>query len=246
MLGPPVRLPKTMSESKKPDADGGEFLVFPEWHNKVPKIVFGVIGPMATALVIGLVWYYFSPRFTDVGYRPDQPVPYSHKLHAGNMGMDCRYCHNIVEDSHSAGVPSTSTCMNCHRHVKQNSPLLLPVRESFATGKPVPWVRIHKVADYAYFNHAAHVNPSADGTAAIGCESCHGRVDQMVVVSQQEPLSMRWCLDCHREPEKHLRPKSEVTTMGWQAPGGDQVAYGLKLKEENKITPPVHCSGCHR
>jgi len=246
MPGKPVRLPKTMSDAeKKPDADG-EFLVFPEWHNKVPKIIFGVIGPVVTALVIGLVWYYFSPEFTDVGYTPEQPVAYSHKLHAGNMGIDCRYCHSHVDQSPSAGVPSTATCMNCHRHVKKDSAELLPVRESWVTGQPVPWVRVHKVADYAYFNHAAHLNPREGGGAAIGCESCHGRVDQMVVVGQQEPLSMRWCLECHREPEKFLRPKSEITTMGYEAPGGDQVAAGLKLKAQDTINPPVHCSGCHR
>jgi len=218
------------NDVKKPDSEGDELLVFPEWHNRIPKIFFGVVGPVATAVVLGLVWYYFSPRFTDVGYRPEQPVPYSHKLHAGNMEMDCRYCHSHVEKSWSAGVPSTSTCMNCHRHVKTDSAALLPVRESHGTGEPVPWVRIHKVADYAYFNHAAHVNPAAEGNAAIGCESCHGRVDQMVVGQQQEPLSMRWCLDCHREPEKHLRPKDQITTMGYEPEGCDQIAAGLKLK----------------
>lgn len=245
-LGEPERLPKTMSEEKKPDTQGEGFFVFPEWHNKIPKVFFGVIGPIATAVIIGAVWYYFSPRFTDVGYRPEQPVPYSHKLHAGNMEMDCRYCHSHVERSWSAGVPPTETCMNCHRQVRKDSPALLPVRESWATGQPIPWVRVHKVADYAYFNHAAHVNPRAGATAAIGCESCHGRIDQMVVVGQQEPLSMGWCLDCHRAPENHLRPISEVTTMGYVPAGGDQIAVGQKLKADNQINPPVHCSGCHR
>lgn len=247
MLGAPARLPETMSDdAKTPDNDGEDLLVFPAWHNKVPPIIFGVIGPVATAVVIGLVWYYFSPRYTDTGYRPEQPVEYSHKKHAGDLGMDCRYCHSHVDKSWSAGVPPTETCMNCHRHVKKDSPKLLPVRESWATGQPVPWVRVHKVADYAYFNHSAHVNPRSESTAAIGCESCHGRIDQQIVVQQQEPLSMGWCLDCHREPELHLRPKSEVTTMGYEAPGGDQVAAGTKLKADNNINPPLHCSGCHR
>lgn len=212
--------------------------VFPEWHNRIPKIVFGVIGPVATVAVLGAVWYWFSPEFTDVGYRPHQPVAYSHKLHAGDLAMDCRYCHTGVERGAVAGVPPTQTCMNCHTAIRPDSPRLLPVRESWASGRPVEWVRIHKIPDYAYFEHAAHVR------AGVGCESCHGRIDQAVEVMQQEPLSMRWCLDCHRQPEQYLRPRDQVTTMGYQVP--DQLALGKELKEKHGINPPTHCSGCHR
>jgi hypothetical protein len=215
-----------------------EVWTFPAWHNKIPPLVFGVIGPVATIAVIGLVWYYFSPQYTDVGYMPVQPVPYSHKLHAGDLGIDCRYCHTGVERSAVAGVPPTQTCMNCHTQIQANSPNLLPVRASWASGDPVEWVRIHKTPDYAYFQHDAHIR------VGIGCESCHGRIDQMVEVSLAQPLSMSWCLDCHRQPEMHLRPRDKVTVMGYQAE--NQLQQGKELKEKYGVNPPIHCSGCHR
>lgn len=219
-----------------------EHLTFPEWHNKLPPIIFGVVGPLATAAVIFGVWYYFSPYFTDVGYRPEQPVPYSHKLHVGDLGMDCRYCHTGVEQGPHAGVPPTQTCMNCHSQIWTESPKLLPVRQSWVTGEPVPWVRIHKVPDFAYFDHSVHVS------ASIGCETCHGRVDQMIEVQQHAPLSMQWCVDCHMEPERNLRPADKVTAMGYaeKLTEDEQLAIGRKIKEEKSISPPIHCSGCHR
>ena len=132
---------------------------FPAWHNNVPPIFFLIVGPVATVLAIGLVWYYFSPKFTDVGYMPEQPVPYSHALHAGELKIDCRYCHVSVEKTAYAGIPPTATCMNCHQFVKTMSEKLKPIRESYADkNKPVEWVRIHKIADYAYFNHSVHIN----------------------------------------------------------------------------------------
>lgn len=219
-----------------------EVFVFPAWHNKVPKIIFGVIGPVATALVIGAVWYYFSPRNTDVGYRPVQPVAYSHKLHAGDLGMDCRYCHTGVEIGASARVPPTQTCMNCHTQVRKDSPKLLKVRESWATNEPIEWVRIHKTPDYAYFDHSAHIN------GGVGCESCHGRIDQMIEVAQAKPLNMGWCLDCHTAPEKHLRPKDKITAMGYAEAmkPEEQLKVGTELKKAYNSNPPIHCSGCHR
>ncbi len=223
--------------------DEDELFVFPSWHNQIPPIVFGVVGPLLAVLVIGGIWYYFSPRNTDVGYRPEQPVAYSHKLHAGDMAIDCRYCHVGVERGPVAGVPPTETCMNCHASVKTDSPKLLPVRESFRTGDPLKWVRVHKTPDYAYFDHSAHI------AAAIGCESCHGRVDQMPVVQQVEPLNMQWCLDCHMAPEEHLRPTEHVTTMGYDAlqdVGKPQLEVGEEIKQKKGINPPLHCSGCHR
>lgn len=220
-------------------ADGKTPLfVFPEWHNKVPGVVLASGGLVAIA-AIAIVWYYFSPAYTDAGYMPEQPVLYSHKLHAGDLGIDCRYCHVGVERSPVAGVPPTQTCMNCHQQIKPDSLKLLPVRESWATGEPIRWKRIHKVPDYARFDHSAHVN------AGVGCESCHGRVDQMIEVQQAEPLSMGWCLSCHRAPENHLRPVDKVTVMGYQ-PEGDQLALGKQLKEKHGVNPPTHCSGCHQ
>jgi hypothetical protein len=153
--------------------------------------------------------------------------------------MDCRYCHVGVERSPVAMVPASQTCMNCHTQIRPDSPNTLPVRESIATGVAVPWVRIHHSPDFVYFDHSIHVN------SGVGCETCHGRIDRMDVVYQAKPLNMAWCLDCHRAPEKYLRPVSEVTTMGYQPPG-DQLALGLELKKARNIMPTTNCSGCHR
>ena len=152
--------------------------------------------------------------------------------------MDCRYCHNNVERSAYAGVPPTQTCMNCHANVKKDSKLLQPVRDSWATGEPVPWVRIHKIADYAYFDHSAHL------TRGVGCVSCHGRIDQMIVVRQAEPLNMEWCLNCHRNPAPALRPLDKITDMDWQPSPEWQKEAEIKAA---KLQPPiVNCAGCHR
>lgn len=212
--------------------------VFPQWTNKAVQLAGALLG-VAPIYLIGFVWYGASPKTMAVGYMPEQPIPYSHALHAGEMGIDCRYCHNTVEQTGHASIPPTETCMNCHARVKTKSPRLEPLRESWETGKPVLWTEVHHVPDYVYFNHSAHV------TRGIGCVSCHGRVDEMAEVYQHEELSMGWCLDCHRAPETHLRPVSEVTNMGWKAPEG-QLASGLKLKEANHINPPTDCTTCHR
>lgn len=219
--------------------------LFPRRANALPTVtLFGVLG--GGLLLVALVWYYLSPEFYEVGYMPEQPVPYSHAFHAGELGMDCRYCHNNVEQSPHANVPPTQTCMNCHGVVATESPKLLPVRESWATGTPVEWVNVHHLPDYAQFSHAAHVN------VGVGCESCHGRVDQMEVVAQVEPLSMGWCLECHRNPEQFLRPPEEVTTMGFaEAVRADEETYERYLADNRAriaaegIEPPQNCSACH-
>ena len=196
---------------------------------------------IAPLYVIGLVWYGASPKTTDVGYAPKQPVPYSHALHAGELGIDCKYCHTTVDKAPFAAVPSTETCMNCHQRIHVTSPKLEPIRSSFATGKPVEWTKVHDLPDYAYFNHGVHV------AKGVGCVSCHGRVDTMEVVTQHEPLSMGWCLDCHREPERALRPAEEVTNMAYEPPPGQtQLARGAELRAEHNINPPTDCSTCHR
>ena len=212
--------------------------ILPPWANRIP-LIGAVSGLVATVLAVGFVWYFFSPWYTDVGYRPVQPVPYSHKLHAGDLGIDCRYCHASVEVSPVANVPPTAVCMNCHKTVKRDSPLLQPIRDSATTGHPMRWVRVHKLPDYAYFSHQVHV------AAGVGCVSCHGRVDEMEEVMQMQPLSMSWCLDCHRDPGPNRRPVSEVTNMKWTPPR-DRAALAAKLQEERPVNPPVDCSGCHR
>ncbi len=192
------------------------------------------VGLSGTAL-----GYYGTNKHLEVGYAPVQPVDFSHKLHAGDLGMDCRYCHFTVERSSFAAVPPTQVCLNCHSKVRANSPKLLPVRESDALDRPIPWVRVHKLPEFVYFDHSAHL------AAGVGCSSCHGRIDQMPRVTQEKPLSMSWCLDCHRDPGPALRPAGQVTNMAWQpnaaAPGAAPVAANGR-----KVSPPTHCSGCHR
>lgn len=210
--------------------------IFPRWANEVPRRILLALIILVTASVAG-VWYYFSPEYTDVGYAPEQPVPYSHQLHAGELGLDCQYCHSTVTESKQANVPPTQTCMNCHEQILPDSENLAEIRESWETGEPVEWVRVHNLPDYAYFNHAAHVN------VGVGCESCHGRVDRMEVVFQKEPLSMSWCLDCHRNPEQYVRPEEEVTTMGYEAE--NQLEMGRDLVAKHNIQPPTYCQSCH-
>lgn len=211
---------------------------FPRWFNHL-RTVAAVAAVMVPLYLLLLIYGGFDPRTTAVGYEPAQPVPYSHALHVGQLGLDCRYCHTTVEQAAFAALPPTQTCLNCHQQIRKESPKLLPVRESYATGKPVPWVKVHDLPDYVYFNHSAHV------TRGIGCVSCHGRVDKMEVVQQTQPLSMAWCLGCHRQPEQHLRPVEQVTAMDW-VPNEDQLALGRRLRQAHQINPSTDCSTCHR
>jgi menaquinone reductase, multiheme cytochrome c subunit len=208
--------------------------LFPRWMNLLlPLAIIGGLG--AAAYVPVVVYLGASPMATDVGYAPDQPIPYSHALHVGQLGLDCRYCHTTVTEAGFAAIPSAQTCMNCHSYIrvtnpdgtsnKKMEPLLdawdanwrtrgatytqPPTDQPRVEGKPVEWVKIHDLPDYSYFNHAAHV------TKGVSCVTCHGRVDQMEVVYQSKPLNMAWCLDCHREPEKFLRPADQVTNLSW-------------------------------
>jgi len=216
--------------------------VFPKWANYLlPVIVLGAMGGMfylPTVVDLGA-----SPITTAVGYSPLQPVPYSHALHAGRLGIDCRYCHTTVEKAAFAALPPTQTCMNCHSTIRTQSALLLPVRQSWATGFPVEWVKIHDLPHYVYFNHSAHVNHG------VGCIECHGRVDQM---DQAKPLSMGWCLDCHRDPGSHLRPRDvAVTDMNWtpQDSGQDPAELARRLVKDYAIRDKAYmtsCSTCHR
>lgn len=198
---------------------------------------------IALALVSGglfvvlFVWYFFSPKFTDVGYSPTQPIAYSHKLHAGLMGMDCRYCHTDVEKGPHANVPSTQVCMNCHKTVLADvSPEIQKLKAAHESGQPVHWQKVHLLPDYAFFNHAAHLR------VGVGCASCHGRVDQMDEVRQVEPLSMGWCLDCHRDPVTALRPPDRITDMAYV----HDPAVASRVAADMNVNPPDNCSACHR
>ena len=202
-------------------------------------MILAFVGVGALGFIVFFFSYFASPKFTDVGYRPDQPVDYSHKLHAGELGMDCRYCHTSVEKSQEAIIPPTETCMNCHTVVGTDNKKLDLVRESWETGKPIEWVRVHMLPDYAYFDHSIHI------TAGVGCASCHGRVDQMEKVMQVNPLSMSWCLDCHRNPNKHIRPRNQITNMDW-VPSKNHDMIVEKYINDRNISPPEDCTACHR
>ncbi len=214
--------------------------IFPRELNALPvKVGMGLT--VVAVLVVAAVWYYFTPKYTRVGYMPTQPVAFSHALHAGQLGIDCRYCHSQVENSSHSNIPTTQTCMNCHSAIQTTSPKLARVRESWEKGKPIEWVQIHKVPDHVYFNHAAHVN------RGVSCVSCHGKVNEMEVVYQDQPQSMGWCLQCHRAPENHLRPLDKITDLNWKPPAGTtQQDLGGRLKEQWNVHPPTQCAGCHR
>ncbi|MBZ0254119.1 MAG: cytochrome c family protein [Candidatus Methylomirabilis sp.] len=215
-----------------------EFKTFPKWANTIrPLIAVNVLGGLLYAVVFA--YYGGNPKTTNVGYAPVQPVPYSHAMHAGELGMDCLYCHTTVDRAAFAAIPPTETCMNCHARLRTESPKLAPVRESWETGMPVQWVKVHDLPDYVYFNHSAHV------TRGVACISCHGRIDQMEVVQTVQPLSMGWCLECHRNPDPNLRPKEFVTKMDW-TPEEDPAVLGARLRAENHINPSTSCSTCHR
>ncbi len=214
--------------------------IFPRWTNFLPIKLLIIGAVLSTALTAG-VWYYFTPKYTRVGYMPVQPVPFSHKIHVSQLGMDCRYCHSFVEVAAHSNVPNTQTCMNCHSQVQKGNPKLQQVVNSWKTGQPVEWVQIHKTPDYAYFNHSVHVN------RGVSCYSCHGPVNNMSVVYHHESHSMSWCLDCHRAPENALREPKNVFNLDWAPPKGTtQQEIGLKLKKEWNVNPPLSCSGCHR
>lgn len=215
--------------------------IFPFWVNRLRNLI-PLAAIVAPVYLGGVVYFGGSPYTIDVGYSPEQPVPFSHALHAGQMGMDCRYCHTTVEKAGFAAIPPTQTCMGCHTNIRSTSPKLLPVRESATTGDAVAWTKVHDLPDYVYFNHSAHI------TRGVGCASCHGRIDKMEQVYQHEPLSMAWCLECHRGPEQHLRDPALVTQMDYaeQLSPDEQLKRGLRLKEDNNINPSQSCSTCHR
>src|SRR6267378_2240944 len=197
----------------------------------------------AVFIVAGLGWALMqiqrSPYVTYAGVVKLQPVPFSHQHHVTGLGIDCRYCHTSVEDSSFAGIPPTKTCMNCHSQIFANSPFLEPVRDSFRSGRSIQWTRVHDLPDFVYFNHSIHVHKG------VGCTTCHGQVDRMPLMWQEQSLQMEWCLDCHRNPERYVRPRDAVFRVDYVAPS-DQLELGKRLVAEYQIQKLTSCSTCHR
>jgi hypothetical protein len=193
--------------------------VFDRSSNGLARMSLVLTGLIVIALGVALNSLQRSPWVTRQGQRPDQPVPFSHKHHVEGLGLQCQYCHTSVEKSSYAGIPPTKTCMNCHSQIWTNAQLLEPVRHSWATGESIQWIRVHDLPDYVYFNHEIHVNKG------IGCASCHGRVDEMPLMYQQNSLQMEWCLNCHRNPGVNLRPTSEIYNMAWAGPSIDKPVW---------------------
>jgi hypothetical protein len=202
------------------------------------------VSIFGTLFIVGGVLYLLaeinrSPYVTQADVAREQPVPFSHAHHVGGIGIDCRYCHTSVEDSYFAGIPPTKTCINCHSQLWADSPTLGPVLESFRTDRSIEWMRVHKLADFAYFDHSIHIHKG------VACVTCHGRVDQMPLMWQNASLLMEWCLDCHRNPAPSLTPRNHVFDMQWE-PTGDREALGRALMAEYDVRTRTDCSTCHR
>ena len=215
--------------------------LFPEIANRVPRWIVTVLG-LALLWTVGGIWYYFSPSYARAGYQPVQPVSFDHAQHVNQVGLDCRYCHTFVDRSEHSNIPGTNTCMTCHSVILPESVALAPVRESFRTGDPIPWVKVHNTPDYVYFNHSVHIN------RGVSCVHCHGQVDDMEEVFHSESLSMAFCLDCHRNPEAFIRPVDQVTNLKWTPPAdaGQWTEQASTFVHDWKVLPPESCSGCHR
>lgn len=209
--------------------------------NSIARLV--VIGiPLLVLVTWGALFAYARSDFwTKVDSPIEQPVPFSHKHHVGGLGIDCRYCHTGVEQSAFAGIPPTETCMTCHSQVWKDAPVLQPVRDSWQTGRPIKWQRVHDLPDYVYFNHSIHV------AKGVGCQTCHGQVNEMPLTWKTKQLYMRWCLDCHRQPAQFLRPTDQVTSMTYQPPP-DQMTLGQQLVRQNNVHTAglADCYTCHR
>ena len=211
--------------------------IFDRSSNALARASLVLTGLIVIALGVTLDQLQRSPWVTRQGQRPDQPVPFSHKHHVQGLGVQCQYCHVTVEKSSYAGIPPTKTCMNCHAQIWTNAQLLEPVRQSWATGKSLPWIKVHDLPDYVYFSHEIHVHKG------IGCASCHGRVDQMPLMYAQNTLQMEWCLDCHRNPAKNLRPTSEIYNMAWEAPSKDRPVW-CAVGDEKTGLPTAESVNC--
>ena len=211
--------------------------IFDRSSNALARMSLVLTGLIVIALGVTLDSLQRSPWVTRQGQRPDQPVPFSHKHHVQGLGLQCQYCHVTVEKSSYAGIPPTKTCMNCHAQIWTNAALLEPVRHSWETGQSLVWTKVHDLPDYVYFNHSIHVNKG------LGCASCHGRVDQMPLMYQQNTLQMEWCLNCHRDPAKNLRPVSQVYNMAWEGPTQEKPVW-CAVKNEHPGKPTAQSVDC--
>jgi hypothetical protein len=229
--------------------------IFHRSSNTIAKASIVGAAILTGLLLWALLEFAKSPYVTYAGVARPQPVPFSHQHHVAGLGIDCRYCHTSVETSHFAGIPPTKTCMNCHSQMWVGAPLLEPVRESFRTGKSLVWTRVNDLPDYVYFNHSIHINKG------VGCNTCHGQVDRMPLMYNYASLQMEWCLDCHRAPEKYLRPRDQVFNMRYEQPSrdkpvtfdgqsyADQLSLGSKLRAKYNLRSEADitsCSTCHR
>jgi hypothetical protein len=213
--------------------------IFHRSANTISRVsIFGAVFIMAGLLVV-FAAVNRSPWVTDARVAREQPIQFSHERHVAGNGIDCRYCHTSVEESAFAGIPPTKTCMNCHSEIFANSPFLQPVRTSFSSNTPIHWTRVHDLPDFAYFNHSIHVNKG------VGCTTCHGQVDRMPLMWQENSLQMEWCLDCHRNPERYVRPRDQVFSVQYQPPP-NQLELGARLVAEYQIQKLTSCSTCHR
>jgi formamidopyrimidine-DNA glycosylase len=211
--------------------------IFHRSTNTISRVsIFGGLA-LVLILIAAAAAINRSSYLTEVRVARAQPVQFSHKHHVSDDGIDCRYCHTSVEHSAFAGIPSTKICMNCHTQIWADSPMLEPVRESFRTGKSLQWTRVHNLPGFVYFDHSIHVNKG------VGCATCHGRVDQMPLMSRVNTLYMEWCLECHRAPERFVRPREQVFNMEWRA--DDQLALGRQLVKDYRIQRLTSCSTCH-
>jgi hypothetical protein len=213
--------------------------IFHRSTNMVARV--SIYGSLVALLALSFALYGLSasPYLTDVNQPKDQPVPFSHRHHAGELGIDCRYCHTSVEESSFAGVPPTQTCMTCHSQIWTNSAMLEPVRASYRTGKSIAWIRVNALPDFVYFNHSIHIHKG------IGCTTCHGPIAEMPLTWKANTLQMGWCLECHRAPEKFVRPRNQVFNPNYKPPA-DQAALGARLLKEYQIQSLTNCSTCHR
>ncbi|MGI9115444.1 MAG: cytochrome c3 family protein [Chthoniobacterales bacterium] len=215
--------------------------LFKRRANSIAKLTLVGVPLLIISGSVAMYAFARSDFWTSVNVPLEQPVPFSHQHHVAGLGIDCRYCHTSVEQSSFAGLPPTETCMTCHSQVWKDAPVLQPVRDSLQTGTPIKWTRVHDLPDYVYFDHSIHVNKG------VGCASCHGQMDQMPLTRKTNSLEMRWCLDCHRHPEQHLRPPDEVFDMNYKAPS-KQLAFGRQLVKQNNVHKEglTDCYTCHR
>jgi cytochrome c7-like protein len=213
--------------------------LFPRSYNAYAKVaLFAVVLAAGTTLAAA----YMMDRgnwITTVNSAPEQPIPFSHKHHVKDDGIDCRYCHTGVETSHFAGLPPTETCMTCHSQIWNNTAITQPIRDSWASGKSIEWTRVHDLPDFVYFNHSIHINKG------MGCSTCHGQVNEMPLMFRVNTLYMNWCINCHRDPAKFIRPKSEVFNIDYKYPA-DQAELGPKLVNEYHVQSLTDCVTCHR